>query len=169
MTLKEYMASACTKYQMLIMKGLWESPSPEQEQIIALTAAVSSLKSRTGKAPGGRAVTGKQRVQVTPRSGPLKNEGDYAWKDIAPKAGDLDKKQVKGKDCFWCTRHKQPQWTLHNPDSFPNLCKYDPKYAELEAAWKASSNNAGEALADDIKLESALAAIQDSESESEDL
>jgi hypothetical protein len=107
MTLKEYMASACTKYQTLIMKGLWESPSPEQEQIIALTAAVSSLKSRTGKAPGGRAVTGKQRDQVTPRrSGPRKKERDYAWKDIAPKAGDPNKKQVKGKDYFWCTRYK---------------------------------------------------------------
>jgi hypothetical protein len=31
MTLREYMASTCTKYQTLIMKGQWEAPSPEQE------------------------------------------------------------------------------------------------------------------------------------------
>jgi hypothetical protein len=52
LTLSEYMASACTKYQTLMMKGIWEAPSPEQEQIIALTAAVSSLKFRPGKAEG---------------------------------------------------------------------------------------------------------------------
>jgi hypothetical protein len=194
------MASACTKYQTLIMKGLCESPSPKQEQIIALTAAVSSLKSKTRKVPGGRTdTTGKPRDQGAARSGARKNDDEYAWKDVAPKAGEPNKKRANGKDCarknddeyawkdvapkagepnkkrangkdyFWCTRHKQPQWTLHNPDSFPNLCKYHPKYAELEAAWKAGSDSTGAATAEDIKLELALAAIQDSESESEDL
>ncbi len=162
MTLKDYMESACTKYQTLV--GQWESPSPEQEQIIALTAAVSSLKSKTRKTD-----TGKPRDQGATRSGPRKNDGEYAWKDVAPKAGEPNKKKVNGKDYFWCTRHKQPQWTLHNPDSFPNLGKFHPKYAELEAAWKAGSDSTGTATAEDIKLESALAAIQDSESESEDL
>jgi hypothetical protein len=57
----------------------------------------------------------------------------------------------------------------HNPDSFPNLCKYHPKYAELEAAWKAGSNSTGAATAEDIKLEPVLAAIQNSELESKDL
>jgi hypothetical protein len=169
-TLKDYMASACTKYQTLIMKGLCESPSPKQEQIIALTAAVSSLKSKTRKVPGGRTdTTGKPRDQGAARSGARKNDDEYAWKDVAPKAGEPNKKRANGKDYFWCTRHKQPQWTLHNPDSFPNLCKYHPKYAELEAAWKAGSDSTGAATAEDIKLELALAAIQDSESESEDL
>jgi hypothetical protein len=169
MTLKECMASACAKYQMLIMKGLWESPSPEQEQIISLTAAVLSLKSKAGKSPGGRAVTGRQRDQGAPRSGPHKNKGEYTWKDVSPKAGNPNKKEVEGKDYFWCSRHNQPQWTLHNPDLFPNLCKYHPEYAELEAACKAERNNTGKATADKIKVEWALAAIQDSESESGDL
>jgi hypothetical protein len=36
MSLKEYMASALTKYKTLKMKGMWEPPPrPEQEQIIA--------------------------------------------------------------------------------------------------------------------------------------
>jgi hypothetical protein len=33
MTLKEYMDSAGTKYETLVMKGQWEAPSPEQEHL----------------------------------------------------------------------------------------------------------------------------------------
>jgi hypothetical protein len=45
MTLKAYMGSCLTKFKTLKMKGLLEAPSPEQEEIIALTVAVTSLKS----------------------------------------------------------------------------------------------------------------------------
>jgi hypothetical protein len=69
MTLKEYMALACTKYQTLIMKGQWEAPSPEQEQIMALTAAVSLLKSRTGRTTGGKVLPSKPREQRNTRTG----------------------------------------------------------------------------------------------------
>jgi hypothetical protein len=37
MSLKEYATSCLTKYKTLKMKGMWEAPSPEQEQIIAST------------------------------------------------------------------------------------------------------------------------------------
>jgi hypothetical protein len=40
---------------------------------------------------------------------------------------------------------------------------------ELEAAWKAGSDSTGKETAEDTRLEPALAAIQDSELESEDL
>ena len=47
MTLKDYMSSALTKYKTLKMKGQWEAPSPEQEQIIALVPPY--LPSRQGR------------------------------------------------------------------------------------------------------------------------
>jgi hypothetical protein len=49
MSLKDYMSSALTKYKTLKMKGQWEAPSLEQEQIIALSVAVSLLKTKVGK------------------------------------------------------------------------------------------------------------------------
>jgi hypothetical protein len=56
MLLKEYMALALTKYKTLKMKCEWGAPSPEQEQIIALNAAVTSLRAKAkeskGKPPG---------------------------------------------------------------------------------------------------------------------
>jgi hypothetical protein len=63
-------------------------------------------------------------------------------------------------------------WAQHNPDSFPNLCRLHPKFAELEAAWTAKggapAESKGTPTAADMKMEQAMAAIQDSDTESED-
>jgi hypothetical protein len=67
MNLKEFMALALTKYKTLKLKGDWESPSPEQEQIIALTAAVSSLKTKAGKYVKDK--TGKEKEPCGHRKG----------------------------------------------------------------------------------------------------
>jgi hypothetical protein len=172
MTLKEYMASALTKYKTLRMKGVWEAPSPEQEQIIALTAAVTSLRTKATKATTSK--TGDRKKDLASLGkGPRRNDGSFAWKDVAPKAGEPTKKTVKGKSYYWCTHHTTPLWTLHNPSAFPNLCRYHPKYNELETAWKnkstidATPGDKPEPHARDMKLADALAAIEDSDSDSE--
>jgi hypothetical protein len=155
------------------MKGQWEAPSPEQEQIIALSAAVSSLKAKSGRAQGKDKKTSPEKKTPDAKSkGPRKNEGSYAWKDVPPKAGDPKSKGVKGKTYYWCTNHEHPQWSLHNPNAFPNLCKRHPNYSALEAAWTASgsgANGAAKPTAADIQLDSALAEIEEeSESDSGD-
>jgi hypothetical protein len=170
MTLKEYMASALTKYKTLKMKGLWEAPSPEQEQIIALTAAISSLKTKSNKARDSK--TGdRKKDHAAIGKGPRKNDGDFAWKDIAPKEGEPKKKVMKGKTYYWCTHHTNPMWALHSPDAFPNLYRLHPKYHALETVYNASKDKVREQdykpMAGDMSLEEALAAIQESDSEEE--
>jgi hypothetical protein len=104
--------------------------------------------------------------------GPRKNDGSFAWKDVAPKEGEPKKKAVKGKTYFWCTHHTNPMWALHNPDSFPNLCRLHPKFAELELAWTSKggspTDSKGAPTAADMKMERAMAAIQDSDDDSDD-
>ncbi len=56
-------------------------------------------------------------------------------------------------------------WALHNPDAFPNMCRMNPKYTEMEAAFNAQG---GDQTAEDIKLQDALLAIEDSDSGGED-
>jgi hypothetical protein len=81
MTLKEYMASALTKYKTLKMKGMWEGRSPEQEQIIMLTAAFSLLRAtkictdKTGDNKKDMASIGKN---------PRRNNGDFAYGRMWP-------------------------------------------------------------------------------------
>jgi hypothetical protein len=75
--------------QTLRMKGVWEAPSPKQEQIIALTAAVSSLKY---KARSGKSKTTSKENTKQADTGPSRNNGNFAWKDVAPKAGEATTK-----------------------------------------------------------------------------
>jgi hypothetical protein len=174
MSLKDYMSSALTKYKTLKMKGQWEAPSPEQEQIIALSAAVSSLRAKSGRTPTKEKRTSDKKNQDGKSKGGRRNEGPYAWKDVPPKSNDPKSKTVKGKTYYWCTNHEHPQWAIHNPDSFPNLCKRHPNYSTMEAAWTASGGSDAPdgkkkgVSASDIQLDSALAEIEGSESDSSD-
>jgi glucan-binding YG repeat protein len=165
MSLKEYMSSCLIKYKTLRMKGVGEAPSPEQEQIMALTAAVSSLKC---KAKSGKTKpTSKESSKQTDK-GPRKNDGNFAWKDMPPKAGESTTKVINGKTYFWCTHHTNPMWALHNLTAFPDLCRLHPKYTEMEAAHKAKKRGAAagkEPTVAGIQLSQAMAAINDSGSE----
>jgi hypothetical protein len=173
MSLKDYMASRLTKYKTLKMKGQWEAPSPEQEQIIALSAAVSSLHAKAGRNTSKSDTGEDKRVTEGKEKGPRKNEGASTWKDVASKSGDPKSKSFNGKMYHWCVSHNHPQWTLHNPTAFPNLCKCHPEYAKMEAAWNASGKEGAgstesSVMADDICLDSALVKINGSDSETDD-
>jgi hypothetical protein len=166
MQLKNYMNSCLLKFNTLKMKGLWETPSPEQEKIIALTAAVSSLKSRSTKDTNPKGTNGKREPTQSGKT-PGKDGGIFAWKGVAPKEGEPKSKVVKGKTYHWCTHHASPLWSLHKPNAFPNLCRLNPRYAKLEAAHKGGGKGR-EPAAGDMTLQDALAAIDDSDCEVEE-
>jgi hypothetical protein len=167
--LKGYMASCLVKYKTLKMKGPWEAPSPEQEQIIALTAAMSSLRTKPATKAGSKtkaAAPSKSTKKGDKAPSKTRNDGIFVWKDVAaPGPGEATSKVTNGKTYYWCTHHPTPMWALHNTDTYPNLCSLHPKYKELEAAHK-EKGGAKELTADDIKINSALQAIEDSDDES---
>jgi hypothetical protein len=154
MSLKQYMNSCLIKFKTLKMNGLWETPSPEQEQIIALTAAFTSMKVKATNARSNRTSDGKRESASSGGRTPRKDDGIFAWKEVGPKDGEPKSKVVKGKTYYWCTHHASPLWALHNPDGFPNLCRLHPKYAKLEAAHKAGER-ADEPTAANMTLQSA--------------
>jgi hypothetical protein len=41
-----------------------------------------------------------------------RNTGDFAWKSVAPKAGEAHEKTVKGKDYIYCPHHGDTKWAL---------------------------------------------------------
>jgi hypothetical protein len=166
MLLKEYMDSCLIKFMILKMKGLWETPSPEQEQIIVLTAAVTLLKTRSARDSKSRGTSNKKEATSSGRT-PRKGDGDFAWKGVAPKEGKPKSKVVKGKTYHWCTHHTNQLWALHNPNAFQNLCRLNPKYAEVEAAHNKGGKGT-EPTAEGITLQGALAAIKNTNSEMEE-
>jgi hypothetical protein len=55
----------------------------------------------------------------------------------------------------------------HNPDAFPNLCRLNPKYANMEAAHNVGGKGT-EQTAADMTLQRALVAIENSDLEAEE-
>jgi hypothetical protein len=96
-----------------------------------------------------RGTSNKKEVTSSGRT-TRKDDGDFTWKGVAPKEGEAKSKVMKGKTYHWCTHHTNPLWSLHNPDAFPNLCRLNPKYAELEAAHSKKGGN--EPAAEDMTL-----------------
>jgi hypothetical protein len=128
-------------------------------------AAVSSLKF---KAKSGKSKPSSKESPKQTDKGPSKNDGNFTWKDVPPKAGEPTTKLMNGKTYFWCTHHTNPMWALHNPTAFPDLCRLHPKYTEMEAAHKAKNQGAAAGkvpTAADIQLSQALAAVEESDSD----
>jgi hypothetical protein len=46
------------------------------------------------------------------RSSFRKNVGDYAWKGVAPKAGESKEKTFRSKDYIYCPNHGETKWVL---------------------------------------------------------
>jgi hypothetical protein len=81
MSLKQYMNSCLIKFKTLKMKGLWGTPSPEQEHIIALTAVFTSMKL---KATNARSTTFWEPLV----GGPVSGFGlSHSWLDVPSMAG----------------------------------------------------------------------------------
>lgn len=49
MTAQELMTWAKNKYDVLVEKGLWESPSSEEQQMLALKTEIDSMKQKYKK------------------------------------------------------------------------------------------------------------------------
>jgi hypothetical protein len=99
MTLQEYMVSALIKYMTLKMKGLREAPSPEQEQIITLTAVVLSLRTKASK-------------YANSKTGDCKKDHAAVGKDLARTTGTLH-----GKTPHRSQVNRTRKWSKERPIS----------------------------------------------------
>ena len=98
------MTKAENYYKDAVKAGRWLKSDKDQEMIIALKAQLAQKR-------GTRRSTGRRDGNRN------KNTDQWAWKDVAPKDGEDQTKQVKvkgkKKTYHWCPNHKQ--WTLHKP------------------------------------------------------
>ena len=123
------MIAAENKYRTLVQEGRWNSLSPEQSQIVALTAQLSKLKD--GRVNIGKGNNGRKKGKGKDRNKDEKDESKsdskkgggkkrgrrkgrddpkWAWKKVPPKDGEKDEKVFNGVTYYWC--HDHGLWTL---------------------------------------------------------
>ena len=108
MTVSELMANAELKYKTLVQAGAWCSPSPEQQQIVALQSQLVLMAQAAAKRQGNSNDNGpsakKARLPALP---------DDHWKYKNPDKAAT--KAKNGKTYHWCPNHKKGMWVLHHP------------------------------------------------------
>ncbi len=122
LTHESLMGMAKSKFNYLCTKGTWGAKSPDDDKIIAMTAAFDTLKGKLKLTPQLAAAGGKNNGK--PKKGQkmrnnkntsdrLKQKKDEAWKKVPPKEGEK-KEKVHNKHTYnWCVHHMA--WTMHSP------------------------------------------------------
>jgi hypothetical protein len=127
----------------------WGTPSPAEQQVIALQAELADVKSenlqiskklkaklkegkKDGKKEGGAQGGQKQKNQKD-KSNKKRQKKDEAWKKVGPKAGEPQTKEKDGKQWNWCEHHQA--WCIHTPEQ----CEVGKK---LKASKTATANQA---------------------------
>jgi hypothetical protein len=113
------MTSAMHKYNYLKVKGQWGAKSPDDEKIVAMSAAISALKghlkldNKLGKLVDKNKEGGKKKKNKKNTANKVGQKKDEAWKKVPPKDGEKHTKEVGKYTYHWCVHRMS--WTIHPP------------------------------------------------------
>ena len=135
LSVEQLMKSAESRYKVMVEKDLWAKPSREEADLMALAASIAAKKDEADKSNGG---SGKDRSRT---KGPRSNEGEWAWKDIAPVGNQPREKTFKNKVYVACKHHKNTQWVLK--EGHLKGCRNDPNFVkDVDEIMKKSDDEA---------------------------
>jgi len=122
------MQGALYKYKTLMAKGEWEAPDSQQQQILALTAVVKTLKEKDqgrGKRPekdSAHKWTRGSRNNNRRRDYEPKREHGLQWMHKPPGKNEPSTKTVDKKVWHWCSNDTGApttggcnKWVIHKP------------------------------------------------------
>jgi hypothetical protein len=98
------MQMALEKFKTLESKGTWLKKTTDELDFIAMQSQIKELKQNPVKA--------KKEGKVVKEGKANRNTGEYAWKGVAPKAGESHEKTVKNKVYIYCPHHESTKWVL---------------------------------------------------------
>jgi hypothetical protein len=119
-TTKKLMQVALIKYKDRKRSDMWQAPSPEEEQIMALTAQVGELQKQKGSAKPTSDKPKKKKggIEKTKTTTADHYSGaKYAWKLVPPANGEPKTKEVNKKTYHFCPHHNEGAglWVIHSP------------------------------------------------------
>jgi hypothetical protein len=122
LTHESLVGMAKSKFNYLCTKGTWGAKSPDDDKIIAMTAAFDTLKGQLKLSPqlaaaggknNGKPKKGQKTRNKKNTSDRVKQKKDEAWKKVPPKEGKKKEKVHNKRTYHWCVHHMA--WTMHSP------------------------------------------------------
>ena len=112
---------AKVKYGIIKEKGLWNAPTKEEQQILAMKAEIHSMK----KAKEGKLNRNKNKNNQNKNDNPQKGKPDWMYSE--PEASELTKHKMWRKfKWWWCgtkTGGKCEEYRRHKPQNCKGLAK----------------------------------------------
>ncbi len=110
-----------SKYDYLRTKGMWGAKSLDNENIVAMSAALTELKGKLKlddklaaiKKGGGNDKSGKKAKNKKNMLNKVAQKKDEAWKKVPLKDSKQKTKDVGKYMHHWCEHHMA--WTVHTP------------------------------------------------------
>ena len=123
------MTLAKNKYEARLLDedNAWGTPSDEQEQILAMTAEIKTLKQGNNKGSNSnKKVNNKSNKESKDKNSKdsmkKKTNRKWDWKNTSPKHTNAKEdgvpiREFQKKKYFWCPHHNNGtgMWTLHHP------------------------------------------------------
>ena len=118
---KKLMQVALIKYKDRKRADVWQAPSAEEEQILALTAQIGEMQ----KAKSNATTNEKAKKPPGAKKDPSKKKArterfaeKYAWKLVPPASGEPKTKDVNKKTYHFCPHHNDGAglWVIHHPN-----------------------------------------------------
>jgi len=125
------MLLADNKFKTFHQAQTWNTPSPEEEKILALETQIQRLH-KEKKKPKQQDRTKKGENKEGTKKGKRKKKKDGPkWMQVPPADTDKDKpKTVNGKQYFWCAKHAK--WAGHITSACKSKGLKDPKNNQQE-------------------------------------
>ena len=137
---KKLMQVALIKYKDRKRADVWQAPSAEEEQILALTAQIGEMQ----KAKSNATTNEKAKKPPGAKKDPSKKKArterfaeKYAWKLVPPASGEPKTKDVNKKTYHFCPHHNDGAglWVIHHP----NKCNHREEKINAPAKDKPMS------------------------------
>ncbi len=98
------MLLADNKFKTFKQASTWNTPSPEEEKILALETQIQKLQKERKKPKQQEGKKGADKDGT--KKGRKKKKDGPKWMQVPPADANKDKsKTVKGKQYFWCAMH----------------------------------------------------------------
>mgnify|MGYP005846595275 CR=1 FL=1 len=155
-TIETLMTKAEQKYKTMSLEQQWNKPSAEKEELIALRAQFEELKKarprkatpqRDDKKPVG--IKGKPPKKG--KDGKPIFEGDQAWRNVAPKEGESEVKNVDGKEWKYCKYHGY--WCAHTSSKCNDKDRLQKEHTEHDEITAAMASIGIEDVVEDSEEE----------------
>jgi hypothetical protein len=136
----------------------WGTPSPAEQQVIALQAELTEVKSEnlqiskhlkaklkdpTGgkdkKDKGKKDAGGPKTKNKKDTSNKTRQKKDEAWKKVPPKGTEPKTKEQGGKKWNWCEHHQA--WCIHHPTDCDLAKKLQASTTQATANQAETGNN----------------------------